>query len=146
MSYSLSINNKDVSKRSIIEMAKEMAEKSPNPLEALILARKLEDLAKTLRENLSPVILDQIGDGDILEQIGAKVSASGGGFVCKTGDEKAFGHNPEWIEAVERLKGIETAMKAAAKNKFAVSIDPDTGEEIPPAKPQPRKPYLTITY
>lgn len=146
MSYSLSITNKDISKKDLINMAAEMAASTPNPLEALILAHKLETLAKALRENLAPVILEQIGEGESLEEIGASITAAGGGFVCKTGNSGAFGHNPEWVEAMGRLKGIEAAMKAAAENKFAVSIDPDTGEEIPPAKPQPRKPYLKVSY
>lgn len=139
---SLALTSPNISKKEIERLAVQLTEGNTNPLETYAKLQKIKTLAEASMSQLKAQALDSIGD-DGVAVLGGTMTWQGGGKAFS--GEASFGHNPKWVEAVEKVKQIEGLMKVAEK-QIGQPIYDDEGEEIPAALATTRKAFLKYTW
>lgn len=140
----LELTTPNISKRDLQLLASQMVESLPkdaDPLTTYAKLQKIKVLAESAMSQLKAQALDSIGD-DAVTVLGGKMSWMGGGKAFRGKD--SFGHNPDWVAAVEEVKRIEGLMKAAEKQPGQPLYD--EGVEIPAAKAQTRSTSLKYVF
>ena len=119
--------------------------KDIDPMKAIAEARRLKELATEIEKAVKPSLSKLIGEGERVEVSGGTLYyGAGKGYVYRS--SASFGHCAAWVEATEKLKALEAGMKAAAENGHLVSLDPETGEELPKAIPVNQPPPLKYDF
>lgn len=115
---------------------KALAEKSPS--EVYVLACKLEEMAKAMKEAAKMDAIDMVDVEEKLSVYGTEVTAH-------SRMTWSYKHSPEWAEAKAELTRIEKSMKYAAE-MFPKEVFDDEGTQIEPALRTPGAPFLKVTY
>lgn len=139
---SLTLSSPAISKKEIELLAVQLTEEVSDPIETYAKLQKIKTLAEASMSSLKQRALDAIGD-DGCNVLGGKLSWAGGGKAFSGKD--SFGHNPKWVDAVEKVKQIEGLMKLAEK-RIGESIYDEEGVEVPPAMATTRNPYLKYNW
>ena len=109
-------------------MVQSVIDGATDPLEVYAL---LKEIDKTVKNAISEIEEDALSEA---EKYGKSFEHLGLNWEVRQGRRNYdFKHISLWNEHKEKLKRIEDISKACASNNN-VSIDPDTGEEIEPAK------------
>jgi len=111
-----------------------------NPAEAYAKLKRVQELANLLLIEIKEQVMAETPE-DGIEILGGKLTIVG---PQKNG--YSFDHCQAWNDAQNRVKAIEEGMISALKH-LTVYIDPETGEECPPAQPkQNRAAYLKYIF
>ena len=146
---SLEITSPQISKKEIHLLACQLAEslEDQNPLDVYAKMQKIKTLAESVMSQFKQKALDSIGETESgkYEQtvFGGKMQVIGGGKAFS--GKGSYGHYDKWAETAAKLKEIEGEMKLVEKQGTTI-IDNETGEEVPAALAQTRKPSLKYLF
>lgn len=127
------------------EVATRLAERMPAD-EVYVAFYKIADYCKTAADAVKPKVLDSLSGDEKREVFGQVL----GSYIR---GNYSYNHCLRWVELVEerdalnqKIEALEEAMRHRRKNQFngMAIFDPETGEEIPPARYTPSGPFLRM--
>ena len=138
----LEITKQHISKKEVQKVAKTRVKQMLDggmitALEAYVIARKYEDMAKAMQDELLEPAREEV-EMRGSELLGVKIEEGQNG-------KYNYSSNNEWVRLKQQISEIEEKMKAAYRKKEAL-IDEETGEIFEPAVYSPSKIYLRVTY
>ena len=127
-----------------IKSAAQSAILNVTPEAALVMAKRLNAFSTEVISLVKETLSNQLGEGEKISALGAKVYFKGGGFAFRS--PGSYEHDPVWQQLKADIEAREELMRAAAKMLPGMSIYDESGAEVPRAIEQQVSPALMCNF